>query len=247
MNRSASSRRTIRQQSPIHVANGLGRALTQRTYTTAPLSKTLRPYVRNQTLGVDQERNPNGVDQRRLNRLRSLAHDVLGSDGGVYDQPDKSSFTLSNERFFTRDPFDNRAGLFLARLLTAEPKSRQDAADRLLELLETESDAWTTLALPLLALTEVREETSGGEREARSSEADHLFEADNGSLASPTLSALRDAYDRLARFEATAGSKLNSLRRLVLFGCFVIHVHVISRWNEKDPEAPPPTHPPRPV
>lgn len=242
---------------PVHVANGLGRALTGRTYTTAPLSKTLRRYVRNQSLGVDQERNPNSailaaypdafeplrgsdVDETRLNRLRSLALDVLGSDGGVFDQPDNSSFTLSNERFVTRDPSDNRAGLFLARLLTAEPRDRTDAADRLLELLQTESDAWTTLALPLLALTEMREEGGGGEKEARAAEADHLFEPDDDRLASPTLSALRDAYDRLARFEATAGSKLNSLRRLVLFGCFVIHVHVISRWSEKDEEAPRP-------
>jgi hypothetical protein len=242
---------------PVHVANGLGRALTQRTYTVTPLSKTLRRYVRNQKLGVDQERNPNDailatyaeafqplrgtdVDEARLNRLRSLALDVLGSDGGVYDQPDKSSFTLSNERFLTRDPSDNRAGLFLARLLTAEPKERTDAADRILELLKTESDAWTTLALPLLALTEVRDETGDGEKEARSAEADHLFEPHETRLASETLSALRDAYDRLARFEATAGSKLNSLRRLVLFGCFVIHAHVISRWSEKDPDAPRP-------
>lgn len=242
---------------PVHVANGLGRALTGRTYTTAPLSKTLRRYVRNQTLGVDQERNPNSailaaypdafeplrgsdVDDTRLNRLRSLALDVLGGDGGVFDQPDNSSFTLSNERFITRDPSDNRAGLFLARLLSAEPLDRADAADRVRDLLQTESDAWTTLALPLLALTEAREETGSEEKEARAAESDHLFEPLDGKLESATLSSLRDAYDRLARFEATAGSKLNSLRRLVLFGCFVIHVHVISRWSERDDSAPRP-------
>lgn len=242
---------------PVHVANGLGRALTQRTYATAPLAKTLRRYVRNQKLGVDQERNPNStvlatyadafeplagseVDEARFNRLRSLALDALGGDDGVYDQPDKSSFTLSNERFLTSDPSDNRAGLFLARLLTAEPTARTDAATCIRDLLSTESDAWTTLALPLLALTTLREETLGDDVAARAALADHLFDADGDQLASTTLSALREAYDRLARFEQTAGSKLNSLRRLVLFGCFVIHVHVISRWSERDGDAPRP-------
>ena len=96
---------------PVHVANGLARSLAGRTYDTEPLVKALRRYVRNQKLGVDEERNPNdavlnqyGVafeplsgrepDLDRLTRLRSLAFDVLGADGAVFDQPDKSSFTL---------------------------------------------------------------------------------------------------------------------------------------------------------
>ncbi|MCY7304219.1 MAG: hypothetical protein LH654_14555 [Thermoleophilia bacterium] len=40
---------------------------------------------------------------------------------------------------------------------------------------------------------------------------------------SPTLRHLRDAYGRLARFERHSGSKLNSLRRLIQFGCFLLH------------------------
>ena len=44
---------------PVHVANGLARALTRRTYDTTALAKTLRRYVRNQRLGLDEERNPN--------------------------------------------------------------------------------------------------------------------------------------------------------------------------------------------
>ena len=44
---------------PVHVANGLARALTQRSYGTDALARTLRRYVVKQTLGVEQERHPN--------------------------------------------------------------------------------------------------------------------------------------------------------------------------------------------
>ena len=242
---------------PVHVANGLARALTGRTYDTSALAKTLRRYVRNQRLGVDEERNPNEQilssygaafqplagaepDPRRLARLRSLAFEVLGADDAVFDQPDKSSYTLANERFVSRDPSDARAGLFLARLLTAEPATRTDAADCIRDLLKSETDAFTTLAWPLLQFAQVREEVDSEELTARAEKSAHLFESQSGLLLSPTLRRLREAYDRLARFERLAGSKLNSLRRLMLFGSFAVHVHVVARWAEREPEAPRP-------
>jgi hypothetical protein len=121
--------------------------------------------------------------------------------------------------------------------MTAEPVVRTEAADYLRELLQSESDPWTTIALPVLEFGDAREETPSAELIAKS---DHLFEAASNQLASPTLRNLRDAYDRLARFERTSGSKLNSLRRLMLFGCFVLHVHAVSRWSERDDHAPRP-------
>ena len=241
---------------PVHVANGLARSLTGRTYTTEPLTKTLRRYVKDQKIGVDQERNPNqavlsnyteafeplnasGIDQQQLNRLRALTLAVFNADGAVFNQPDKSSFTFSNERFATKDPSDNRAGLFLARLLTAAPEERTDAATCFKVLLRSEEDAWTTLALPLLGLGTVREEVDGKTSDL-AVKSDHLFESSNGRLASPALRTLRECYDRLSRFERSAGSKINSLRRLVLFGCFAVHVHLISRWSEREVGAPRP-------
>ncbi len=238
---------------PVHVANGLARALTQRSYDTQPLAETLRHWVRNQRLGVDEERFPNAVvleeygkaftplegpkpNVKALGRLRALANDVLGADDAVYPQPDQSSYTLANERFVTRDPSDVRTGLFLARLLRAAPEDRTDAADLLLERLSSETDAWTTLALPLLELTTVREEKVP-EIAAKS---DHLFAASDGELALAIPRTLRDGLDRLARFERDGGSKLNSLRRLVLYGCFAVHVHAVSRWNGRDASAPRP-------
>ena len=241
---------------PVHIANGLARALTGRSYTTDALAHTLRRYVLKQTLGVEQERHPNreilekyaeafeplgGLepDPQRLSRLRALSRDVLGADSAVFDQSDKSSYTLSNERFVTRDPSDQRAGLFLARLLRANQRNT-DAADLLLELLKSESDGWTTLALPLLQFGEARDDDSKSNASERGTMPDHLFAMTDDHLDSCTLRILRESYDRLARFERMAGSKLNSLRRLVLFGCFVLHVHAISRWHERNPARPRP-------
>ncbi len=240
---------------PVHVANGLARALTGRTYDTTAVTKLVRRYVRNQKLGVDEERYPNDEviaefaaafvgpkgeepDALKVTRLRSLAFDVLAADGAVF--PHAQSFTLSNERFITSDPSDVRMGLFLSRLLTAEPLTRTDAATYLRGLLQSESDPWTTLALPMLEFGSVREETLSAEISERIAKSAHLFEVSNGQLASPTLRNLRDAYDRLARFERHSGSKLNSLRRLMLFGCFALHVHAVSRWSERDDQVPRP-------
>ena len=240
---------------PVHVANGLSRALTGRTYDTTAVTRLVRRYVRNQKLGIDEERYPNREvleqyaaafqgprghepDALRLTRLRSLAFDVLAADGAVF--PTQQSFTLSNERLITRDPSDVGMGLFLARLLTADPKDRTEAATYLRELLQSEGDPWTTLALPVLEFGDVRDETHSTEVADRIKKSEHLFEATAGQLTSPTLRKLRDAYDRLARFERNAGSKLNSLRRLMLFGCFVIYVHVVSRWGEREDHAPRP-------
>jgi hypothetical protein len=242
---------------PVHVANGLARAVTQRSYKTDALARTLRRYVVKQTLGVEQERHPNAEilerytdafeplrgnapDPQRLSRLRALALDVLGADGAVFDQEDKSSYTLSNERFVTKDPSDRRSGLFLARLVQAQHGDADGAAELLLDLLASEGDAWTTLGLPLLQFGAVREESTDGQAAERAAMADHLFAVADGRLQSRTLAALRESYDRLARFERTLASKLNSLRRLVLFGCFGLHVHAISRWNERNPARPRP-------
>jgi hypothetical protein len=233
---------------PVHLANGLARALTGDVYDTTALAQTLRRWVKNQGKGVLEERNPtdailarytdafgSGIDtdHTRVNTLRSLALNVLGADGAVFDQADMSSYTLSSGRLVTRDPSDNRAGLFLAELLVAGGPG--DASDLLLQLLGDDRDPHTTLAAPLLALAERKDAPDRSEDVERLKPLLSVGEA--GALRSPTLSALRENFDRLARFEREQGSKLNSLRRMVLFGCFVVHVHMIARWSEAVPGA----------
>jgi hypothetical protein len=239
---------------PVHVANGLARALTGRSYKSTALQQTLKRYVENQTGGkVREERHStadilerypeafasgHATDPQRVNVLRTLCGGLLNADSGVYDDPDKSSYTLSNERFVTRDPSDYRAGLFLARLVTAGGEG--DAAVLIREYLRDESDPYTSLAMPMLHQADAREEAvAGNERQLAALEK--IFELDAaGKLKSATLAEIRASFDRLARFERQQGSKLNALRRLVLFGCFAVHVHLVSRWAETTPGAPRP-------
>ena len=61
------------------------------------------------------------------------------------------------------------------------------------ELLQSESDPWTTLALPVLEFGDAREETPSAAVAERIAKSGHLFETANGELASPTLRNLRDA------------------------------------------------------
>jgi len=237
---------------PVHVANGLARALTGHTHDTTALAQTLRRWVRDQKAGVDRESNPtadileryarafrDGPDTEpdRVNTLRALARDVLGADDAVFQQSDKSSYTLANARFVSPDPSDNRSGLFIAELLRAGGDG--DAATFLLACLADDTDPYSTLAAPLLSLGTRRELATriGPEAEAL---AQLVAVSGTGQLGSPILRSLRVSFDRLARFEQREGSKLNSMRRLVLFGCFVIHVHVISRWSEVETGAPRP-------
>lgn len=237
---------------PVHLANGLARALTGQTHDTTALAQTLRRWVRDQKAGIDRESNPttaileryarafrDGTDTEpdRVNTLRALARDVLGADDAVFQQSDKSSYTLANGRFVSPDPSDNRSGLFVAELLRAG--SDGDAATFLLASLADDTDPYSTLAAPLLELGTPRDVQArmGPEAEAL---ARLLSAGEGGQLDSPILRSLRDSFDRLARFEQREGSKLNSMRRLVLFGCFVVHVHVISRWSEVEAGAPRP-------
>lgn len=229
---------------PVHIANGLTRSLTGRTYDTTPLARMVRRWVQDRTTKLEQERYPTeGIldaygeafdfqgppDVERINALRALAFGLLSADRGVYDPADRSSFTLSNERFATRDLSDNRAGLFLSRFLTAGHPGA--AADLLTEYLTDERDPYTTLALPLLPRDARAEDVRLTDSQAQA--LDDLLAVDrDGAIVSPVRRQLREAMDRLARFERSEGSKLNSLRRIVLFGCFVLHVHLTSRLAE---------------
>lgn len=236
---------------PVHLANGLARSLTGTVHDTTALAQSLRRWVRDQRAGVDRESNPTEVilerygrafrdgsdtEPDRVNTLRALARDVLGADDAVFQQSDKSSYTLATAQFVSPDPSDNRTGRFVAELLRAGGDG--DAARFLLESLDDATDPYSTLAAPLLALGTSREAPAkdGPETEALAG----LLACSSEKLDSPILRSLRDSFDRLARFEAREGSKLNSMRRLVLFGCFVVHVHTISRWSEVDQGAPRP-------
>ena len=232
---------------PVHVANGLARRVVGLTYDFGPLAKVIRQYVTKQTAGYLEERNPNSAiieaypqkfqdlhrntpPDERLTAFRALAKDTLGADGAAFESG-QSSFTLSHKRMITNDVSDNGSGDFLASLLTAG-SGPAVAADLLRDLLDRDTDPWTMIAWPMLDVGAQSKATLSGVALTRSKlVSDNLLAVADDQIASPTLRILRQRFDQLASFEKQ-GEKLTTLRRLVLFGCFAIHVHMIRRCAE---------------
>lgn len=247
---------TNRSMKPVHVANGLARRIVGVTNDFRPLAEVIRQYVKKQTAGYLEERNPNSAiveaypqkfqdshhnppPDARLTAFRALAKDTLGADGAAFESG-QSSFTLSHQRMITNDVSDNGAGDFLAGLLTIGA-GLPAAADLLRALLDQDTDPWTMIAWPMLDVGAQTEATLAGVALTRSERiaAGLLATEDNGRIASATLRGLRERFDQLATYEQQ-GAKLTTLRRLVLFGCFTIHVHMIRRCADVIPGGPRP-------
>jgi hypothetical protein len=234
---------------PVHVANGMARRVLGKQTDFQPLARLLRQFVDNQKGGFKEERNPNEDILRdygdrftdrfgnppsddAMTRFRSLAKDTLGADDAVF--PTQASFTLSHRSMVSGDISDNGSGDFLAGLLMAGAPTRPAVAGELLrDLLAQDTDPWTTIGWPLLDVGEEQDATLGATAQMRADRHAALLATDTkGVLVSPTLRILRDRYDQLASYEGAHGSKLTTLRRIVLFGVFAMHVQMIRRCHD---------------
>lgn len=232
---------------PVHVANGLCRRLVGVTTDHTPLARVLRQYVKNQKGGFMDERDPNASiladfgdrfkdgygnapSDEDLTAFRSLAKETLGADAAVFSS-NQASFTLSHRRMISSDLSDNGSGDLLAAFLSAGSDARATPGAALIRtLLEEDADPWTMIGWPLLDVGDQREATLAGVAQVRSERIVPLVTTGaGGNFVSPTLRELRARYDQLAIYEEAYGTKLTTLRRMVLFGCFAIHVHMIRR------------------
>lgn len=232
---------------PVHVANGLYRRLVGSTTDHTPLARVLRQYVKNQRGGFMEERDPNASilddfgdrfadsygnapSDDDLTAFRSLAKETLGADAAVFSS-NQASFTLSHQRMISSDLSDNGSGDLLAALLSAGAGQRATpGAEILRTLLAEDADPWTMIGWPLLDVGEQHEATLTGVAQVRSERILPLVKTDSsGELVWATLRELRARYDQLGVYEKAYGAKLTTMRRMVLFGCFVIHVHMIRR------------------
>ncbi len=241
---------------PVHIANGLARRIVGKTNDFQPLAQFIRQYVTKQSAGYVEERNPNSViiksypekfqdlynnpsSDDKLTAFRALAKDTLGADGAVFESG-PSSFTLSHSQMITNDISDNGAGDFLATLLTTG-KDPPHAADLLLNLLSRDTDLWTMIAYPMLDIGKSQDAKLSGAALTRFERVsvNLLRESADCQIKSQTLRVLRERIDQLAKY-SIQGEKLTTLRRLVLFGCFVLHVHMIRRCADVIPNGPRP-------
>jgi len=235
---------------PVHVANGLYRRLCGVTYDHRPLAGVMRQYVKNQRGGVVEERlsnsdilerysdmftdvHGNRPSDEKMTRFRSLAKETLGADDAVFF-PSQASFTLSHRKMISSDISDNGAGDFIAAFLTAgQPQVKPTAAALVETLLGDDTDPWTTIAWPLLGAGAERDSLLAGAALERAERAMPLLGTDSsGQFESPTLRALRLHFERLAAYEELHGAKLATLRRLIMFGVFTLHVQMIRRCGD---------------
>jgi hypothetical protein len=242
---------------PVHVANGLFRRITGVTTDFRPLGEVVRQYKLkgNKTL---VEGNPNETilkkygprftdgygnapSDDKMTAFRALAKETLGADGAAFDTG-QSSFTLSHRRMITTDVSDNGSGDLLAGFLFAGADQRPArGAELVRSLLEEETDPWTMIGWPMLGVGDERDATVTGAAQVRAERVVDLLATDaGGHFVSPTLRELRSRSDQLAEYEAAYGAKLTTLRRMVLFGCFCIHVHMIRRCGDVVPDGPRP-------
>lgn len=243
---------------PVHVANGLFRRLAGVTTDFRPLGRMVRQYKKKDNKNFLVESNSNAdiltdfggrfadaygnpPSDESMTAFRSLAKETLGADGAAFDTG-QSSFTLSHRRMITTDISDNGSGDLLAALLAAGSAIREPLArDLLAGLLENDTDPWTMIGWPMLDVGDEREAILAGAALARAERVATLLATDNqGVLFSPTLRVLRQRFDQLAAFEETYGAKLTTLRRVVLFGCFCIHVHMVRRCGDVIEDGPRP-------
>ena len=240
---------------PVHVANGLYRRLTRVTYDHEPLADVLRQYAKSGGLVEERKSNSallgtygdrfegesgNPPSDEKMTRFRSLAKEILGADDAVF--PTRASFTLSHRSMITTDISDNGAGDFLAGLLLAgEQQAEARAANLIRRLLEDDTDPWTTIAWPMLGVGEERDSPLTGASLTRAERTQRLLATDStGHLIAPALRTLRARFEQLATYEELHGAKLATLRRLLMFGIFTLHVHMIRRCGDSLGDGPRP-------
>lgn len=211
---------------PVHVANGLVRALQGRYYDASELNRfvvwwqagkvpderrSLEALSRDDAEGVFRAfaKSPQQFD-----RLRRYALGLLGADRALFPTADKSSFSLTCGRMVTRDNNDRGLGDFGAMLINGDDES--SLAREVLRSVTDDrpADPVTALVWPLLP-------TEGRDYKVSS----RLSKVAKQRHNKASFAAIREAATTLATHERAQGNRLRTLHRAVHFACVTTHVH----------------------
>lgn len=226
---------------PVHVANGMVRALQRKYYDTSQLNefavwwqqgripderRAMDALKRTDTRGA--LRGITGSPQE-FDRLRRYVLGLIGADKALFPAADKSSFTLTCGRMASRDDNDRGLGDFAAVLLAGGGETRSLAEEVLDGLADDKpGDPVTSLVWPLLS-----DKAYDYKPKARTAA---VTKAHNREALGPILAAA----DTLATHEKSQGNRLHTLHRAVHFACVATHVHAQSLSGNGEIDKRPP-------
>lgn len=230
---------------PVHVANGLARAVAGFYGDAQPL----HDVVRLKSTGGARPQPPIGIevlreapyfvgcDDSTISAIRTALNELVTADHAVLGLPNFSSYTLSHQLFATSDVRDAGLGVFLWQLLRGHSAKESPALGALTQILgrdltSASRDDLTTAVLPLL---DPRITQKAPPTEAVSSAVAA------GRVKNPTtvLGWIKNGMDIVAAREAGT-SQLLLLRRLILLGAVGVHVHMVQWEAEINPDLTPP-------
>lgn len=216
---------------PVHVANGLVRALQKGRYDVRHLHEFIVWYQKGKkpddarTFEALLKAHPEhyaSFDGRAqdFDRARRYANGLLGADDALYPSADHSSFSLTSGRMVTRDNNDRQLGIFGAVLL-GERDDPESLAWAVLEAVSAERprDPLAALVWPLIQGDKKEEAPSA---ETRTLQA--LRKAHNRQF----VSMMEEASRCLATHEQSEGNHMLTLQRAVQFVCIGTFVHAQS-------------------
>ncbi len=212
---------------PAHLANGFFRAACG-VYANAILQhQAIYPKAY-----PDPPRLPEYLRGKSHADARGMLHALLTADGTVFRKVDHSSYSSTHVSHLTRDHHDQHTGEWLSAILEHDAGAGPSPALALIRSLLTQndrqrSDELSTLTIPLVPEEETplhQFASACGTRAPSSLSVDA-----NGNFRDPVITAIRRGFDCIALHEgntARYGGKLDTLRRLVTWGCFAVYLHL---------------------
>lgn len=212
---------------PVHVANGLVRAIQGERYDTKRLHEFVVWWKRGRkpdekrTLEALLHAHPDVYKGfgNEFDRARRYAEGLLGGDQALFPALDHSSFSLTSALMVTRDNSDRQLGVFAAALM-GDLQDPETLASSVRDASRTDAprDPVTALVWPLLD-DEEPNEVSGGKAGGRVATA--LGKRHNAHF----MEVISEAARCLASHERAQGNRMRTLQRAVQFACVATLSH----------------------
>jgi hypothetical protein len=216
---------------PVHVANGLVRAVQDRYYDLELLNAFAVPWKK-KGQSMDEARAFDVLAPQHADRFGYLARNREGfekarkyvrglvtADKAVFPSAEHSSFTLTGGLLASRDHNDRGLGEFAAFILGDGAGSLREAVTKAAQVAQAD-DPISALIWPLLADRAGTEPKKGDDSRANSFQ--HAAKQKHNKAI---FLALRDASDSLATHERGHGNRLKTLQRSVHFACIATFAH----------------------